>query len=77
MADKLQDEKRLEYGSEEKGLGVSSEPSPHLGPNDGLRTVDAGLPPDEVIGEMSPAEEARAIRKIDYRLIPLLTLLYL
>lgn len=79
MTDKIQDEKRVEYGAEEKGLGgVSSDTSPDVRPNDGgLRTVDAGLSPDEVIGEMSPAEEALAIRKIDYRLIPLLTLLYL
>ena len=44
---------------------------------EGLRTVDAGLDAAQVYAEADPAETRRILRKIDYRLIPLLTLLYL
>jgi hypothetical protein len=80
MADKIEDEKRMEYGSEEKAIGLSSEPSPTVEPTkDGLRTVDAGLPPDQVVteDEVSQAEARRIMKKIDYRIIPLLSVLYL
>lgn len=44
-----------------------------------LRTVEAGLSPQEVaaVTEVDPKEESRILRKIDYRLVPLLALLYL
>lgn len=44
-----------------------------------LRTVEAGLSPAEVdaIINVDPKEEARILRKIDFRLVPLLALLYL
>lgn len=44
-----------------------------------LRTVEAGLDPEEVdaITNVDPKEEARILRKIDFRLVPLLSLLYL
>jgi hypothetical protein len=80
MADKIENEKRMEYGSEEKAIGLSSEASPTVEPTkDGLRTVDAGLPPDQVIteDEVSQDEARRIMRKIDYRVIPLLSVLYL
>lgn len=43
----------------------------------GLRTVDQGLSADQVIVEYDQAETRRIMRKIDWRLIPLLSLLYL
>lgn len=44
-----------------------------------LQTVEAGLDPAEVaaVTNVDPKEEARILRKIDYRLVPLLALLYL
>jgi hypothetical protein len=44
---------------------------------DKLRTLDAGLTPDQVVVEYDEAETRRILRKIDYRLIPLLSVLYL
>lgn len=41
----------------------------------GLATLDAGC--SHVIADLPPAEGKRALRKIDYRLVPLLTVLYL
>ncbi|KAK7906260.1 hypothetical protein LTR67_000986 [Exophiala xenobiotica] len=43
----------------------------------GLRTVEVGLSADQVIVELDPAEQTRILRKVDYRLVPLLALLYL
>ena len=43
----------------------------------GLRTVDQGLSADQVVVEYDQAETRRIMRKIDWRLIPLLSLLYL
>lgn len=44
-----------------------------------LRTVEAGMTPEQVdaIINVDPKEEARILRKIDVRLVPLLALLYL
>jgi hypothetical protein len=43
----------------------------------GLRTVDQGLSADQVVVEYDQGETRRIMRKIDYRLIPLLSVLYL
>ena len=44
-----------------------------------LRTVEAGMTPEQVdaIMNVDPKEEARILRKIDFRLVPMLALLYL
>jgi hypothetical protein len=44
-----------------------------------LKTVEAGLSPAEIdaLANVDPKEEARILRKIDFRLVPLLALLYL
>lgn len=47
-----------------------------LGPG-GLRTVELGLPASAVVSSVSPEEEAKILRKIDWRLVPLLSFLYL
>ncbi|KAL6248610.1 hypothetical protein RBB50_004865 [Rhinocladiella similis] len=44
---------------------------------DGLKTVEIGFSADQVIAELDPKEQKRILRKVDYRLIPLLALLYL
>lgn len=43
-----------------------------------LKTLDTGgLNKEEVLTELPAAEEKRILRKIDFRLVPLLTFLYL
>jgi hypothetical protein len=44
---------------------------------DGLRTVEAGLAADELIVDLDGKEESRILRKVDMRLVPLLSVLYL
>lgn len=45
----------------------------------GLRTVEVGLDADQVkdLIELDEAEQKKILRKVDWRLIPLLTFLYL
>lgn len=45
----------------------------------GLRTVEIGLDAEEVkdLVELDEAEQKKILRKVDWRLIPLLTFLYL
>jgi hypothetical protein len=43
----------------------------------GLRTVEVGLSPDQVIAELEHKEQVRILKKVDYRLVPLLAVLYL
>jgi len=42
-----------------------------------LATLDAGYTESDVIAELPPGEGLRALRKVDYRLVPLLAVLYL
>lgn len=42
-----------------------------------LVTVEKGYAPDQLHGDLTPEEAHRALRKCDYRLIPLLGVLYL
>ena len=42
-----------------------------------LATLDAGFTESDVIADLPPAEGLRALRKVDYRLVPLLAVLYL
>lgn len=44
---------------------------------DELATLDAGYTESDVIADLPPAEGLRALRKVDYRLVPLLAVLYL
>ena len=66
---------QLEYGSDEKQVGVQPVTGGKL--TDDLRTVDAGIPIEAVLAETDEQQARRVLRKIDYRLIPLLSLLYL
>ncbi|KPI42794.1 putative transporter [Cyphellophora attinorum] len=65
---------KAEAGHAERRLGSET---PDFDEKVGLRTVDAGLDATQVIYEVDPAEERKILRKIDYRLIPLLSILYL
>lgn len=71
-------EKQLEAGIEDssKTPPVLSQDAKALG---GLRTVDAGLSADEVIRNenFDRRERHRILRKVDYRLVPLLGFIYL
>jgi hypothetical protein len=73
MAEKHKSES-LEYGANEKELGLRSS---SIDGNDGLRTVDAGFSPDQVEAHYDQKEVRRILRKVDFRLIPLLGVLYL
>jgi hypothetical protein len=42
-----------------------------------LATLDAGYSESDIIVELPPAEGRCALRKVDYRLVPLLAILYL
>ena len=64
-----------EQGVDEKAeLDIDAHDAAHLG---GLRTVDHGLDPSQVVSSVDKAEEARILRKVDMRLVPLLSFLYL
>jgi hypothetical protein len=74
MAEKY-DREELEHTSEEKKIGIP--PSPDVDTKDGLRTVDNGLSPEQVLAQIEEENSRRILRKIDWRLVPLLSFLYL
>lgn len=57
-----------------KGFDLAPGEAAHLA---GLRTVELGLDASQVVSDVDKAEEARILRKIDWRLVPLLSFLYL
>lgn len=71
-------EKHLEHGSDlhHRKWSIQDAEANALG---GLRTVEVGLDADAVKDtvELDAAEQKRILRKVDWRLIPLLTFLYL
>lgn len=76
MAEKHEKEEHREYGSEERQAGIqSTDSSPGVDVKSDLRTVDAGISTDQIV--VDEQESKRILRKVDYRLIPLLSLLYL
>ena len=80
MNEKIDNNEQIEdrSGSEEKEIGGIDKAARTLGVNqDELRTVDAGLSPDEVESQFTEAEGKAIMKKIDMRLIPLLAFLYL
>ena len=59
-------------------IGFANKPSVHIQnsvPGDELVTVEKGY--TNFMAELPPAEGKRALRKVDYRLIPLLAVFYL
>lgn len=82
MADKMdQEQGHIECHTEEKQVGINSSTAfaNDSTTQNGLRTVDAGFDPNDVRTEytVDPVEARRIMRKIDFRVIPLLSLLYL
>lgn len=77
MADKLENTLHLEYGIEEKQIGVRSADA--KASEEGSQTADVDRGPDQnTLEDVFDAKEAKLIvRKIDYRIVPLLSLLYL
>lgn len=72
------DEKHLEHatGGATRKWSIQDADAEAL---DGLRTVEIGLAAEQVKDtiELDAAEQKRILRKVDWRLIPLLTFLYL
>jgi hypothetical protein len=70
-----------ESGMTKSGMaGHDAHAAVHTGDStakDGLATLDAGYAESDVIADLPPAEGLRALRKVDYRLVPLLAVLYL
>ncbi|EXJ62223.1 hypothetical protein A1O7_02656 [Cladophialophora yegresii CBS 114405] len=73
MTEKHESE-RVEYGANEKEMGLRSG---SVDGSDGLRTVDAGFTADQIDAQYDQKEVRRILRKVDFRLIPLLGVLYL
>ncbi len=63
-----------QLGDDTKGFDLAPGEAEHLA---GLRTVELGLSASDVVTTIDKAEEARILRKIDWRLVSLLTFLYL
>lgn len=68
------EEKPVEYASPKKGEGLTSLEIEAL---DGLRTVEVGLTAEQVNLQIDDKERTRILRKVDYRLVPILGVLYL
>ncbi|KAH0828242.1 hypothetical protein FOPE_00303 [Fonsecaea pedrosoi] len=66
---------RLEYGADEKEIGIHT--PDNTNGTDALRTVDDGYDAEQIEPHYDQKEVQRILRKIDYRLIPLLGVLYL
>ena len=58
-------------------LETGTEPVSEYSSGETLHTVDKGYGADTVISHLSKKEEQRILRKVDYRLVPILALLYL
>lgn len=61
------EERKIEHLGDEKDISAL--------PSDELRTVDHGA--RDVVVEIDHAETRRILKKVDYRLVPLLAFLYL
>jgi hypothetical protein len=51
--------------------------SKEIAASDELVTLDNGVPVDEAVTELPAKEQSRILRKVDIRVVPLLTFLYL
>ena len=75
MAEKNERVTQSQHGDEEQQ--ARSQSFPDLDLKKDLVTVDAGFSADQVVAQMDEREATRIIRKLDYRIVPLLSLLYL
>lgn len=74
MPYKMDPKEHSEFGTDDKQTEVLSTPEIE---SKGLSPAGGGLPSDEVVLQYDKHEARRILRKIDYRLVPLLGLLYL
>jgi hypothetical protein len=74
MAEK-QDTQNLEHGLNEKEISLKHDSLDGKGP-DGIHAFD-GATAEEIDAQYDQAEVRKILRKIDFRLIPLLGVLYL
>jgi hypothetical protein len=75
VAEEMQPSPDVERVAQEKAdFDIAPGEAAHLA---GLRTVELGLPASQVITTVDKADEARILSKIDWRLVPLLSFLYL
>jgi hypothetical protein len=76
LADDQHGDTAREYVQQRRLWSIQDAEAEALG---GLRTLEGGLDAEQVKDsiELDATEQSRILRKIDYRLIPLLTLLYL
>lgn len=77
MAQKIDGKEHFEYGNDEKQTEAQLTPDVESKGSKELKTGDNGLSSDEVVIEHDKKETRRILRKIDYRLVPLLGILYL
>jgi hypothetical protein len=77
MAQKIEGKQHFEYGSDDKQTDAQLTPDIEGKDSKELKTVDAGLSADDVVLQFDKKEARRILRKIDYRLVPLLGVLYL
>lgn len=77
MAQKIEGKQQLEYGADDKHTEAQLTPDVESKNSKELKSGDAGLSGDDVVLQYDKHEARRILRKIDYRLIPLLGLLYL
>jgi len=76
MAAKTDGKEHAEYGSDEKQTEAQLSPDVESKGSKELKIGDNGVPPEIVI-DYDKTETRRILRKIDYRLVPLLGVLYL
>lgn len=77
MAQKIEGKQHFEYGNDDKQTDAQLTPDIEGKDSKELKTVDGGLSGDDVVLQYDKQEARRILRKIDYRLIPLLGVLYL
>jgi len=76
MNDDLQELKTVESGIDnDTATGTVRETKDME--TDNLATLDTGYTESDIVADLPPAEGKRALRKVDFRLVPLLAVLYL
>lgn len=76
MKDGLQELKTVESGIDNNTATGTVRETKGVG-TDNLATLYTGYTESDIVADLPPAEGKRALRKIDFRLVPLLEVLYL
>lgn len=79
MAQKIEGKQHFEYGTDDKQTEAQLTPDVESKESKDPKNVDVGLSGDgdDIVLQYDKHEARRILRKIDYRLIPLLGVLYL